>query len=100
MRYLGRQIISAGALGEYEDFFSFEGRPPENADFADVTWYDPRFYHDIRFSVDVTPRYNMYLGVDNLTNIMPQYAATGLGQGTAIYDVRGRFLYAGFSAKF
>jgi outer membrane receptor protein involved in Fe transport len=100
MRYIGKQIINSGGLGEYEDFFEFEGRPPQNADFAYRRWYPSRFYHDVRFAVDVGPKYNLYLGVDNVTNTKPPINATGIGGGSAIYDAIGRFYYAGVVAKF
>ena len=100
MRYLSKQIIAAGALGEYEDFFGFEGRDPENEDFAERAWYPRMFYHDVRLGIDVGPKYNFYMGVDNLTDKKPPYNATGIGGGTGIYDSRGRFFYAGAVAKF
>jgi outer membrane receptor protein involved in Fe transport len=40
------------------------------------------------------------MGVDNLTNTRPPHVTTGLGTGSAIYDIIGRFMYAGVSAKF
>ena len=50
--------------------------------------------------MDVGPKYNFYLGVDNLTNQKPPYGTSGIGGGSAIYDVYGRFYYAGVVAKF
>lgn len=95
MRYIGRMVID-----QYEDWFSFEGRPPQNADYAERTWYPTRIYHDVRAGVDVGPRYNFYMGVDNLTNEKPPYNLSGIGGGSAIYDSIGRFYYAGVVAKF
>ena len=100
LRYIGKQIVNSGALGEYEDFFGFEGRDPQNEDFADRTWYPTRWYHDVRLGIDATKRYNFYMGIDNLTDQKPPLAAGGIGSGSAIFDVRGRFYYAGFVAKF
>jgi outer membrane receptor protein involved in Fe transport len=40
------------------------------------------------------------MGVDNLTNERPAPGASGLGGNTGLYDVIGRFMYAGVSAKF
>jgi outer membrane receptor protein involved in Fe transport len=85
---------------QYEDFFSFEGRPPQNADYADRKFYPVRIYHDARLGIDVGPKYNFYMGVDNLTNEKPPYALSGIGGGSAIYDAIGRFYYAGVVAKF
>jgi outer membrane receptor protein involved in Fe transport len=102
MRYVGKQINfdEARALGEYEDFFEFEGRDPQNPDLFEDRWVKARFYHDVRMAVDVGPKYNFYMGIDNLTNTKPPFAATGLGTNTAIFDTIGRFFYAGVSAKF
>jgi outer membrane receptor protein involved in Fe transport len=102
MRYIGKQITfdEARALGEYEDFFGFEGRDPQNQDLFAKRWVNARFYHDVRFAVDVGPKYNFYLGVDNLTNVKPPFAVTGLGAQSGLFDAIGRFFYAGVSAKF
>jgi outer membrane receptor protein involved in Fe transport len=102
MRYIGKQInfSESFGLGEYEDFFEFEGRPPQNPDLFAKKFVKARFYHDVRFAVDVGPKYNFYLGVDNLTNTKPPFAASGIGGQTALFDTIGRFYYAGVSAKF
>ena len=73
---------------------------PQNPDFADKRWYPRRFYHDIRFATDVGPKFNFYMGVDNLTDEQPPYATTGIGGGSSIYDAIGRFFYAGVKANF
>lgn len=101
LRYVGKQV-----LNNYEDFFSKQGRAPENADFAAVKFYPSTFYQDIRFGIDVNDTFNFYGGVDNLYDRKPPYGLTGLGAeanrggGSGIYDVRGRYFYAGFKAKF
>jgi outer membrane receptor protein involved in Fe transport len=95
MRYIGKMVVNA-----WEDFHSLQGRPPQNADYADRLWYPASFYHDVRLGIDVGPRFNFYLGVDNLTNKKPPLGATGIGGGSAIYDNRGRFYYSGVNAKF
>jgi outer membrane receptor protein involved in Fe transport len=95
MRYIGKMVINT-----YEDVFSVQGRPPENPDYAEKKFYPQRFYHDLRLAVDVGPKFNFYLGVDNVTNTKPPLGLTGIGGGSGIYDVRGRFGYAGAVAKF
>jgi outer membrane receptor protein involved in Fe transport len=95
MRYIGEMTTSA-----YEDFFSFEGRPPQAPYVNDKVWYPDTFYHDVRFGVDVGPKFNFYMGVDNLLNTKPPYGLGGIGGGSSIYDVYGRFYYAGVVAKF
>ncbi len=95
MRYIAPQYLNT-----YEDFNSVQGRPPENADFAEIKKYPARWYHDVRLGADITKDYNFYLGIDNLTNTKPPLGLTGIGAGSSIYDVRGRFYYAGVVAKF
>jgi len=110
MRYIGKMIVydPARGIGEYEDFFPFEGNPPKRPDLFDRKWYPATFYHDVRLGMDLTPKYNLYIGVDNLTNTKPPYNltgnsggnATGNGAGESIFDQIGRFYYAGVVAKF
>jgi outer membrane receptor protein involved in Fe transport len=95
MRYIGKMTV-----GTYEATNSFEGRPPEDADYSEKAWYPSRIYHDVRLGIDVGPKYNFYMGVDNLTNVKPPYGLSGIGGGSAIYDSIGRFMYAGVQAKF
>ena len=110
MRYIGKMILydPARGIGEYEDFYPFEGNPAARPDLFDHKWYPAKFYHDIRLGIDVGPKYNFYIGADNVTNTKPPYNltgasggnATGNGAGESIYDNIGRFYYAGFVAKF
>lgn len=97
MRYLGKMLLNGAA---YEFFFSKQGRDPSNPDWAEDRFYKSQFYHDIRASVDVKPGFNFYLGVDDLTNNLPPKGQTGIGGGSGIYRVIGRFFYAGVVAKF
>lgn len=95
MRYIGKMV-----LNEYEDFFSKQGRDPQNADYADRKFYPSVFYHDIRLDVEAGEKFNFYLGVDNVTNKLPPLGLTGAGGGSGIYNNIGRFFYAGAVAKF
>lgn len=95
LRYIGKMVLNT-----YEDFFSKQGRLPENADYADRRFYPSVFYHDIRFGIDATDRFNFYGGVNNLLNKKPPFGLTGTGGGSAIYDARGQTFYAGAKAKF
>ena len=95
LRYIGKQV-----LNNYEDIFGVQGRPPQNADYADTQYYPETFYHDVRLGIDADRTFNFYVGVDNLLNTHPPLGLTGLGGGSGIYDVRGRFFYAGAVAKF
>ena len=99
MRYIGKTAVGS-TPNAYEDIYSFEGRPPQDQDYADQVWYPAVFYHDVRLGIDVGPKYNFYVGVDNLTNVQPPYGLSGIGGGSGIYDVYGRFYYSGIQAKF
>jgi outer membrane receptor protein involved in Fe transport len=95
LRWIDSQLI-----GTFEDVNSLQGRPPQNFDFADRFLYPDVFYHDIRLDVQATEKFNFYIGVDNATNRLPPLGLTGVGGGSGIYDVRGRYFYAGFKAGF
>ena len=87
-------------LNTYEDYNSINGLPPQNADYADTFMYPAVSYHDVRLGLDVDTRFNIYAGVDNIGDKQPPYGLTGVGAGSGIYDVRGRYGYVGFVAKF
>jgi outer membrane receptor protein involved in Fe transport len=95
MRYIGKMVVNA-----YEDFFSKQGRAPENADWADIRFFPAVFYHDIRIGFDAGKRFNFYMGIDNFMNKQPPLGGTGTGGGTAIYSNRGRYFFGGFLARF
>nr|WP_294815321.1 TonB-dependent receptor [uncultured Sphingomonas sp.] len=95
MRYVGKMTV-----GAWEDTHTVQGRDPENADYSDIAWYPSTFYHNARIQIDVNKSYNLYLGVDNVFDTLPPLGTTGAGFGSGIYDNVGRFLYAGFVAKF
>jgi outer membrane receptor protein involved in Fe transport len=105
MRFIGKMYVNT-----YEDFNELQGRPPENADYADIHKYPATFYHNIRVQFDLMKRYQLYAGVDNLLDTFPPLGLAGTGTGgaggdrgtgnAAIYDVMGRTFYAGFKARF
>ncbi|HEX9946824.1 MAG TPA: TonB-dependent receptor [Allosphingosinicella sp.] len=95
VRWIGKQYLNT-----YEDYNELNGLPPQNADYADRVYYPAVFYHDVRFGIDVTERFNFYMGIDNVTNRLPPLGLTGVGGGSGIFDVRGRNFYAGAIAKF
>ena len=96
MQYLGKQAISPSI----EAIRSVQGRPPENADYADREFYPDVFYHDIRVGYDVTDVLNVYAGVDNLFDRNPPLDTTGVGEFSGIFQNRGRYMYMGVIAKF
>jgi outer membrane receptor protein involved in Fe transport len=87
-------------LNTYEDYNPLNGQPPQNADYADIRFYPSVIYHDARIDFEAGKRFNFYLGIDNITNRMPPFGLTGVGAGSGIYDIRGRYFYAGAVAKF
>jgi outer membrane receptor protein involved in Fe transport len=98
MRYIGRQLSVSTA--DYENYFSKQGRDPVNIDYADPIWATDVIYHDLRLAVDAGPRFNFYIGVDNVLDRMPPFHNTGIGDGSAIWSNLGRYFYAGAVAKF
>ncbi len=95
MRYIGHMVIDLA-----ENVFSVGGNPPQNADYAEKKYYPEVIYHDIRASYDIKDDLNAYVGVDNLSDRVPPLGLTGVGEGSGIYEVRGRFWYAGFKVGF
>lgn len=107
LRYIGSMYVNA-----YEDFNELPsactaaGCPPNNADYADIRKYPRVFYHDLRFTLNLTDLggigrdFQIYGGVDNAFNKVPPLGTSGTGSGSAIYDIRGRNLYAGVRARF
>ena len=104
MRFIGKMYVNT-----YEDFNKLGGRPPENADYADIRKYPATFYHNVRLQFDLQKRYQLYLGVDNLLDTFPPLGLAGTGTGgaggdrgtgnAAIYDSLGRTFYAGFKFR-
>lgn len=95
LRYIGHQVLNFA-----EDLYTVGGRPPQNADYAVSQFYPEVYYHAIRATFDITPRYSVYGGVENLADQQPPFGLTGTGAGSGIYDNRGRFFYFGGTAKF
>jgi outer membrane receptor protein involved in Fe transport len=95
MRYIGKMVTDLA-----EDFFTVGGNPPQNLDYASKKYYPAVIYHDIRAAYDITDSVNAYLGIENLSDKVPPLGLTGTGEGSGIYDVRGRFWYAGVKMSF
>jgi outer membrane receptor protein involved in Fe transport len=99
LRFIGRMVLNA-----YEDTFSVQGRPPQNADYADRRYYPSVVYHDVRASYDFTDSLNAYVGIDNVADKVPPLGlGSGLlltAEGGGIYDARGRFFFAGAKYNF
>jgi outer membrane receptor protein involved in Fe transport len=54
----------------------------------------------VSLTLDVDPRFGINLGMDNVFDRKPPLGLLGIGGGSSIYDTRGRFFYAGITAKF
>jgi outer membrane receptor protein involved in Fe transport len=87
-------------LNTYEDFNPLHGLPPQNLDYAPFRSIRRLPIVDLRAAVDVNEGFNFYAGVDNLLDRQPPFGLTGVGAGSGIYDVRGRYGYVGVVAKF
>ena len=95
MRWLGKMYLNT-----YEDYNALNGLPPQNEDYAEIEKYPAVSYYDARVGYDFNPKFNGYVGVDNIANKLPPYGLTGVGGGSGIYDNRGRYFYMGLLAKF
>ncbi len=102
LRYIGPMALDAA-----ENYLTVQDRGPQNADFADRLQYPSVIYHDVRAGYDFTDALNGYVGVDNVTNKEPPLGLVGSTSATSpttaqssIYNVRGRFFFAGAKYKF
>lgn len=110
LRYIGSMFTST-----YENFNPLASActtsgtttvcPPLNADAIGILKYPAVFYHNARVEWAIGDKrtgrdFNLYFGVDNLTNKLPPLGTTATGSGSAIYNIRGRNLYAGVRVKF
>jgi outer membrane receptor protein involved in Fe transport len=73
---------------------------PQNADQTAEVYYPSRFYTDLRLEIDVTSKYRLSLGMDNIFDVKPPFGLVGTGAGSGIYDPTGRYFYASFRADF
>ena len=102
LRYIGPQAIVTNSI---ENLITYQGRPPQDADFAADNFYPAVWYSNIKLGCDIDKRFNVYFGIDNLFNRGVPFNQTGSGStanGAAvrIFDNRGRFFYGGVVAKF
>jgi len=99
--YIGPMLTTA-----YNNLYSINGLPPQNADIISITSYPSVWYHDVRFSVQLgstaTNRkgFEWFIGVHNLADKHPPLGSSATGSGSAIYDIVGREFFSGFRATF
>ena len=91
--------FSHQTIGAYENYFAFEGRPPQNADLTAEIYYPSALYHAVKVTFDATKKFQFYVGVDNLTNKKPPFGLVG-NEGGNPYDPFGRYMYAGAKVDF
>ena len=95
LRFLDKMYVNA-----IEDIIPINGAPPQNPDYSTPLFFPSVTYHDLRASFDVDKRFQIYGGVDNVSDKKPPLGLTGAGEGSGIYDNVGRFLYVGVKASF
>lgn len=100
----GAHYIGPMYLGAYEDYFPLNGLDPQNPDGYPRRTFPDVLYHDLRVAYRIqetgTRQAEIYFGVDNVFDKRPPLSATGLTAGSAIFDVWGRRMYAGFKFDF
>jgi outer membrane receptor protein involved in Fe transport len=89
VNYIGKQVI-----GAYENYYSLQGRPPQNADANFPKWYPDVFYHNMKLDFKATNQFTFYVGVDNLFDTKPPLGELGVTGGSP-YEAIGRYYYAG-----
>ncbi|WP_156449664.1 TonB-dependent receptor domain-containing protein, partial [Caulobacter sp. CCH9-E1] len=94
-RYIGKMSVDV-----IENIKSVGGRPPQNADFATINYYPAVMYHDLTAEYAISRNYTVYGGMENVFDRLPPYQLTGSGEGSGIYDNRGRYMYLGVKASF
>ena len=96
------QYLDKMTNGAYENFYSLQGRAPTNPNSVapEYRLYPIVTYHNVRAEYDVNDKFNVYVGVDNVTDRLPPFGTSGAGAGSAIYPNVGRFIYSGVQAKF
>jgi len=94
MNYIGKQFV-----GAYENYFSFQGRPPLNPDNSLPIRYPDVLYHAARLNYRVNEQFQFYMGVDNLFDTAPPLGLLGTAGGDP-FDSIGRYFYAGATVDF
>jgi outer membrane receptor protein involved in Fe transport len=97
--YIGKQVI-----GAFENYFSVQGRPPQNADLTAEIYYPAVMYHALRFNMKVNDKFTFYIGADNIFDTLPKLFKNAFGStgsaGGAAWDFIGRKFYGGVQVDF
>jgi outer membrane receptor protein involved in Fe transport len=94
VRWLGTQYFDF-----IENVREVGRRAPENPDWGADAWTGHVAYHDVRVGWDMLDNLNVYAGIDNIGDKLPPLGLTGTGEGSGIYSLRGRYVYAGLKYK-
>jgi len=98
LNFIGKQTI-----GAYENYFSVQGRPPQNADSTREVFYPRVTYHALRANFRLPAqgkeKFNFYIGADNIFDKKPPLGLLGVAGGDP-FDSVGRYVYAGTSVVF
>lgn len=94
LNYIGKQTV-----GAYENYYSVQGRPPQNADNAFPIWYPDVLYHNVKFDMKANEQFTFYFGIDNVFDTKPPLGDFGTTAGSA-FDAIGRYYYFGIKAGF
>lgn len=117
VRYIGPQTI-----GAYESQNSYQGAcpasgltgltsractpgtittlDPQNNDLTAEVFFPSVVYTNLRLDLDVTTKFRLSVGMDNIFDVQPPFASQGIGAGSSIFDTTGRYFYAAFRANF
>ncbi len=95
LQYIGKQAIFA-----WETQYTHQGRGPTNLDIYKDRAHPPVSYHDIQLGYRVNKNFRFYAGVDNVADKLPPNGQTGTGAGGGIWNVVGRYMYAGANLNF
>ena len=93
-RFIGRQAIAT-----WETQHSHQGRAPLNAYAFPVKYYPSIGYVDLQVGYTVNKQFRFYVGMDNVFDTLPPWGLTGTGDGSGIFPVTGRYMYAGAKVK-
>ena len=100
LHYISPQYITT-----YENFNSLNGAPPLNLDATSPSQYPAVTYSDVRFEWNLPSgtrqdAFQLYVGMNNILDQLPPLGTTATGVGTAIFDYRGRNIFAGFRVRY
>jgi outer membrane receptor protein involved in Fe transport len=88
-----------------DPFFAFNemlGLPPPTNVPVNATWMQSRHYFDAAASAEISDRFTLTVGVNNLTDQEPSlvgFSQTQANTDPSLYDVLGRRFFASLTVK-